>query len=82
MIYCIDRLFSGLCGSLDGRGVWRRMDTCIHMVGSPCCSPETITMLLIRHTPIQNKTLKRKKLGIYKGKKKKKTVKDNMSQDW
>ena len=61
------------------------MDTCIPIVVSPCCSPETITTLLIRDTPIQN-TLKRKKLGIYikakKGKKKKKrTVKDSMSQE-
>jgi len=24
-------LCSMLCGSLDGRGVWGRMDTCIHM---------------------------------------------------
>ena len=71
-----------LCGSLDGRGVWRRMDTCIPIVESPCCLPETITRLLIRHTPIQNKMLKRKKLGIYKGKKKKKrTVEDSMSQE-
>ena len=36
-----------LCGSLDGKGIWRRMDTCIHMAGSLCCSPKTITTLLI-----------------------------------
>ena len=35
-------LCSVLCGSLDGRGVWRRMDTCICMAESLCCSPETI----------------------------------------
>ena len=34
-----------LCGSLDGRGVWRRMDTCICMAESFCCPPETITLL-------------------------------------
>ena len=27
-----------LCGSLDGRGVWGRMDTCLCMAGSLCCS--------------------------------------------
>ena len=47
-------LCSMLCGSLDGRGVWGRMGTCVCMVGSLCCPPETITTLLIRNTPIQN----------------------------
>ena len=41
-----------LCGSLDGRGVWGRMDTCICMAESLCCPPETITTLLIGYTPI------------------------------
>ena len=45
-------LCSMLCGSLNGRGVWGRMNTCIHMVESLCCSPETITTLLIGYTPI------------------------------
>ena len=26
-------LCSGICGSLDGRGVWGRMDTCVCMAG-------------------------------------------------
>ena len=41
-------LCSGLCGSLDGRGVfiWRRMDTCVCMAESLRGSPETITILL------------------------------------
>ena len=43
-------LCSVLCGSLDGREVWGRMDTY-----SLLCSPETITTLLISYTPIQNK---------------------------
>ena len=43
------------CGSLDGRGVWRRMDTCTCMAESLFCPPETITTLLIGDTPIQNK---------------------------
>ena len=51
-------LCSMLCGSLDGRGVWGRMDTCICMAESLHCSPETITTLLIGYTLIQNKKLK------------------------
>ena len=43
---------SVLCGSLDGRGVWGRMDTCIRMARPLCCPPETITTLLIDYTPI------------------------------
>ena len=51
-------LCSMLYGSLDGREVWGRMDTRICMAESLRCSPETITTLLIGHTPIQNKNLK------------------------
>ena len=40
--------------SLDGRGVWERMDICI-CVGV-CYPPETVTTLLIGYTSIQNKT--------------------------
>ena len=36
-----------LCGSLDGRGVWGRMDTCICIADSLHCSPEAITTLLM-----------------------------------
>ena len=39
-------LCSMLCASLDGRGVWERMDTCIPMAESLHCSLETITTLL------------------------------------
>ena len=53
-------LRSVLCGSLGGRGVWGRMDTCICMTESLCCTPEAITTLLIGYTPVQNKSLKRK----------------------
>ena len=45
---------AALCGSLDGRRVWGRMDTHICMAESLCCPPETITVLLISYTPIQN----------------------------
>ena len=36
-----------LHGSLDWRGVWGRMDTCICMAESLRCSPETSTTLLL-----------------------------------
>ena len=54
------KLCSELCGSLDGRGVCGRMNTCICMAESLCCSPETITTLLISYTPMQSKKLKNK----------------------
>ena len=44
-------LCSKLCGSLDGRGVWGRMDICICMAESLCHAPETNTTLLIGYTP-------------------------------
>ena len=44
-------LCSMLCGRLDGRGVWGRMDTCLYMAESLHRSPETITTLLISSTP-------------------------------
>ena len=37
-----------LCGSLDVRGVGRRMDTWVCMPESNCCSPKTIRILLNR----------------------------------
>ena len=36
-----------LCGSLDGRGVWGRMDMCTCMAEALCCSPEIITALFV-----------------------------------
>ena len=45
-------LSSMLHGSLDGRAVWGRIDTCICMAEALCCLPETITTLLIGCTPI------------------------------
>ena len=47
-------LCSMLCVILDGMGVWGRMDTCMYMTESFCCSPETTTALLIGYTPMQN----------------------------
>ena len=49
-----------LCGSLDRKGVWGRMDTCVCVAESLCSSPETITALLIGYAPAQNEKLKRK----------------------
>ena len=40
-------LCSMLCGSLDGRGVWGRMETRICMAESFHCSPKMIIALLI-----------------------------------
>ena len=54
--------------SLDGSGVWGRMDTCVFTVGSLSCSPETncscspIVMLLIGYTPVENKKFKLKQI--------------------
>ena len=50
-------LCSMLSGILEGREVWGRMDTCLCMAESLCCSPETVT-LSIDYTPIQNKKLR------------------------
>ena len=47
-----------MCVSLDGSGVWGRMDTCIWVAESLLCSPETITTLLVDYTPIQNTKFK------------------------
>ena len=55
-------LCSMLCGSLDGRGVWGRMDICTRMAEFLHCSPETATTLLTSYTPIQNKKLKKNKI--------------------
>ena len=40
-------LYSMLCGSLDGRGIYERMDTCACMAESLCCPPEMAASLLI-----------------------------------
>ena len=47
-------LCSMFCASLDGRGVWGRMDTCICVAESLLCPPETITTLLTSYTPYPN----------------------------
>ena len=55
---------SMLYGSLEGRGVWGRMDTCVCIAESLCCSTETITTLVISYTPIQNKKLKKNSKNV------------------
>ena len=52
------KLCSILCGNLGGKRIWGRMDTCICMAESFRGSHETITTLLISHTPVQNKKFK------------------------
>ena len=51
------KLCSMLCCNADGRGVWGRIDTCICMAESLCCSPETVATLLIGYIPKQHKDL-------------------------
>ena len=46
-------LCSMLCGNLDGRGLWGRMDTYICMAECLHYSPETITTLLIDYILIK-----------------------------
>ena len=55
------------CGSLDGRGVWERMDTNVRMAEALWGPPETIATLLISYVPIQNKKLKIKRNQLTSG---------------
>ena len=45
-----------LCGSIDGRGVWGRVDMCICMAESFHCPPETVTILLICYSSTHTHT--------------------------
>ena len=49
--YCVQHreLCCMLGSSLDGRGVWGRMDTCVCVTESLCCPPEITTTLLISY---------------------------------
>ena len=39
--YCIAKgTLLKLCGTLNERGAWGRMDTCVCMAESLCCPPE------------------------------------------
>jgi len=46
-----------LCNNLNGNRIWKRTDICVCRTESPCCTAETIT-LLINYTPIWNKNRK------------------------
>ena len=58
------KLSSVLCGNLDEKGVWGRMDACIYMAEFLFYSSEFITTLLIVYTPMQKEKLKEKKYYI------------------
>ena len=53
-----------LCDSLEGSGVWEKVDTRIYMAESLPRSPESITTLLISYTPIQKKLKINKRLEV------------------
>ena len=42
-------LYSVLCNNLYGKKIWKRMDTCICITESLCCTPETITTFLVNY---------------------------------
>ena len=44
---CYMELCSVLCGSLDGRSIWGRMDSCTRVAEPLCCAPETVTASFI-----------------------------------
>ena len=44
-----------LCGNIDGRRVWGRVDTCLCMGESLHCSSETVTIFLIGYPQAKNK---------------------------
>ena len=51
------------CGSLNGRGLWGRTDTCICVSESFCCSPETITTLFVNWLYSSTKLKVKKRLS-------------------
>ena len=58
-------LYSMLFSSLNGTGVWKRMDMCIFMTESLHYSPETITTLLCK---LQYKIKSLKKISLLRKK--------------
>ena len=73
-------LSSVLCGSLDRRGVWGRMNTCVCMAELFCLSLEIITAMLTGYAPIQNKKSNLKKRDYRFFKKIKQPVNHSKSQ--
>ena len=45
-------LCSIFCNNLNGKRIWKRIDTCTCITESLCCTPETNTILLINYAPI------------------------------
>ena len=62
-LYHMD-LYSVLCGSLNGRRVWGRINTDICMAKSLGCLPETYITLLIGYSPIKIKLKKLIKVKV------------------
>ena len=46
---CYMELCSVLCGSLDGRSIWGRMDTRTRVAEPLCCAPETVTASFVSY---------------------------------
>jgi len=44
------RELSAFCNNLNGKRIWKKIDTCIRITESLCCTPETNTTLLINYT--------------------------------
>ena len=45
-------LCSLFCSNLNGKIIWKRIDSCIRITESLWCTPETNRILLINYTPI------------------------------
>ena len=58
-------LCSILCNNLNGRRIWKRIDTRTYITESLCCTPETNTTLLINCSPNKIKIKKKKDPDIY-----------------
>ena len=43
--------------NLNGKRIWKRIDIYICLTNQFCCTSETIIILLINYTPIENKNI-------------------------
>ena len=51
--YCIAQgTLPNIRNDLNGKRIWKRIDTCICITESLCCTPEANTTLLINDTPM------------------------------
>ena len=55
-------LCSVFCSNLNGKRIWKRIDTCIYITESLCYTPETNATSLINYTSIQTFLKKEKKI--------------------